>query len=140
MIIYLSDTRRVAREICGPPRTPLQCTLRCYGEICGRRCPRARLRKQTRTTNANALEHPTLIRRIASLPNMDRFRSLFTARPRYEPIEDRPEDGDIIDEEDIEEDSVQNVEETSDASGSDPFSKVYYSIFLLMGIAMLWAW
>ncbi|KAI9823044.1 MAG: hypothetical protein M1832_002698 [Thelocarpon impressellum] len=59
---------------------------------------------------------------------MDRIRSVFRRRPAqvtYEPLEGGSEraDGEPIDEED-----------------EEPFSWVEYSIFLLLGVAMLWAW
>lgn len=89
---------------------------------------------------------------LQDFSSMDRLRNMFTARPQYEPIEDRPvEDGEGEEEEEEEEEDIgveryfdeQDSEESPDGPVSgpaDPFSKVYYSIFLLMGIAMLWAW
>lgn len=59
---------------------------------------------------------------------MDRIRKVFgngTPEQTYEPLDggsERP-DGERI-----------------EASGSQPFSWTDYSVFLLLGVAMLWAW
>jgi equilibrative nucleoside transporter 1/2/3 len=62
---------------------------------------------------------------------IDRIRALFTkpdASQEYEPLHD---DGD--------EDVRRPVLLLPD-TGEEPFSWLEYSIFLLLGVAMLWAW
>ncbi len=61
---------------------------------------------------------------------MDRIRRLFQFQQPYEPID---EDGDDAA---ISEDGAEDASEPRE----NPFSQVEYWIFLLMGIAMLWAW
>ena len=61
---------------------------------------------------------------------MDRIRRLFKAPQSYEPV------GEYRDDADISEDGVGDAFEPSE----NPFSQIEYWIFLLMGIAMLWAW
>jgi solute carrier family 29 (equilibrative nucleoside transporter), member 1/2/3 len=67
---------------------------------------------------------------LQSLSNMDRVKRFFgPPQQPYEPIDDRPhEDGDSV-----EEDFESGQEE-------QPFSWVEYFIFMLLGVAMLWAW
>lgn len=66
---------------------------------------------------------------LHNFSNMDRFKTLFQGTPTYEPIQDERED----DEEEVE-------EYVDESQSSARFSWVEYSIFLLLGIAMLWAW
>ena len=60
---------------------------------------------------------------------MDRIRSIF-AKPaedqEYTPVGDEPEDGD--------DETLTSIRE------GVPFSWLEYSVFLLLGVAMLWAW
>lgn len=62
---------------------------------------------------------------------MDRFRKLFKVQQSYEPIEGYRDDAERS--EDGAEDGVESGE-------APPLSHIEYWIFLLMGIAMLWAW
>jgi equilibrative nucleoside transporter 1/2/3 len=66
---------------------------------------------------------------LQDLSNMDRIRSLFRPRPDYEPLQNDAERDD---------ESVQD--DVDDTASESPFSWVEYAIFLLLGIAMLWAW
>lgn len=71
---------------------------------------------------------------MESQTTLDKVRSLFTApdtEPAYEPVESN------IDSED--EDVERPVYYLPEAH-EEPFSWLEYSIFLLLGIAMLWAW
>lgn len=67
---------------------------------------------------------------MQDLSIMDRIRRFFRARQSYEPISGYRDDP--ASSEDGAEDAFKFREK--------PFSKVEYWIFLLMGIAMLWAW
>ncbi|EXJ89144.1 hypothetical protein A1O3_02208 [Capronia epimyces CBS 606.96] len=64
---------------------------------------------------------------------MDRIKELFRSSPDYEPI---PRGGER--ERDRDEEIVHNVPEDDEVAA--PFSWIEYGIFLLLGIAMLWAW
>lgn len=68
---------------------------------------------------------------LQDFAEMDRLRNAFKPKQAYEPLlaRDNTEDEDGTD---YEEDQA-DVEEF-------PFSWVEYSIFLLLGVAMLWAW
>jgi len=66
---------------------------------------------------------------LQALSNMDRIKNLFRGRPSYEPIHD----GTHRDDEDAHDGSEYG-------EAGPPFSWVEYSIFLLLGVAMLWAW
>jgi solute carrier family 29 (equilibrative nucleoside transporter), member 1/2/3 len=60
---------------------------------------------------------------------MDRVKNLFRPSPEYEPIQDGQREEDEV------------TEQGSDTGNDEPpFSRVEYSIFLLLGVAMLWAW
>ena len=72
---------------------------------------------------------PTSIE-LQPVAQMDRLNDLFRSTPDYEPIGDPQQDDDS--------DSVS--EETQREVDGTAFSWVEYSIFLLLGIAMLWAW
>ena len=61
---------------------------------------------------------------------MDRLKDLFRSTPAYEPIGDPQQ----------EDDSDSISEETQREVDGPAFSWVEYSIFLLLGVAMLWAW
>lgn len=66
---------------------------------------------------------------LQDISKMDRLRSLFRPRPDYEPLQNDTERDD------------DNEHDYVDVSADEsPFSWVEYSIFLLLGIAMLWAW
>ena len=72
---------------------------------------------------------PTSIE-LQTLPKMNRIKDLFRSEPAYEPIQDvqqADEDG-------------GSSEHTQLDPESPPFSWTEYSIFLLLGVAMLWAW
>lgn len=64
---------------------------------------------------------------------MDRFKKFLEPSQAYTPVNNAA-DASISDQED--EGSSQTLEENVDA----PFSWLEYSIFLLLGVAMLWAW
>lgn len=66
---------------------------------------------------------------LQQLSNMDRIRGLFRAQPDYEPLQN-----------DTERDDESVESESPDAAVTPTFSWVNYSIFFLLGIAMLWAW
>jgi hypothetical protein len=74
--------------------------------------------------------HQQLPVELQDLSRMDRIRRLFKTQQRYEPIDE------YRDEAATPEDGAEDVLE----SRKNPFSQVEYWIFLLMGIAMLWAW
>lgn len=65
---------------------------------------------------------------LQSVHNMDRLKNLFNSQPSYEPIRNEGEEN----------------TESEDGTGTDqeetPFAWVEYCIFVLMGVAMLWAW
>ncbi|KAJ9651502.1 hypothetical protein H2198_009230 [Neophaeococcomyces mojaviensis] len=61
---------------------------------------------------------------------MDRIKRFFEPAPAYAPINT------TTDEHDHDDESSQTLEENNEP----PFSWVEYSIFLLLGVAMLWAW
>jgi solute carrier family 29 (equilibrative nucleoside transporter), member 1/2/3 len=67
---------------------------------------------------------------LKSLPSMDRVTDLFHSDPAYERIQDDQHDDDA--------DSISS--DTQADPDSPPFSWIEYSIFLLLGVAMLWAW
>lgn len=56
---------------------------------------------------------------------------MFRPKPDYEPLHNDRERDDG---------SIQDDLEGDDTTSESPFSWVEYSIFLLLGIAMLWAW
>jgi len=66
---------------------------------------------------------------LQDISKMDRFRSLFRPRPDYEPLQN-----------DVERDDGSEQDDAEVSAEESPFSWVEYSIFLLLGIAMLWAW
>ncbi|KIX05883.1 uncharacterized protein Z518_03856 [Rhinocladiella mackenziei CBS 650.93] len=67
---------------------------------------------------------------LPELSTMGRIRSLFHSRPEYEPLESAPErDGDST-----------HVAGDDDSVTEASFSWIEYAIFLLLGVAMLWAW
>jgi hypothetical protein len=76
---------------------------------------------------------------LDDLGKMERTRNMNQSRPAYAPLLADEEEAE--EEEEEEEDAVSN-----DGSGADseieehPFAWVEYSIFLLLGVAMLWAW
>ena len=63
---------------------------------------------------------------------MDRLKNMLRSHQQYEPLQDGAE-GYHHDEND--EDS-----ELQDADHAQPFSWVEYTVFLWLGVAMLWAW
>jgi hypothetical protein len=72
---------------------------------------------------------------------MDRIRSfLWAQQPAFV-----PSDTDPIDTEENEalmggQDEDEQLDEMAASVAEAPFSWIYYSIFLLLGVAMLWAW
>ena len=67
---------------------------------------------------------------LQTTAQMDRLKELFRSTPAYEPIDDQQHEED--------QDSVS--EGTPTEVEGPAFSWVEYNIFLLLGIAMLWAW
>lgn len=67
---------------------------------------------------------------LKSLPSMDRVTDLFHSGSAYEPIQNDQHDDDA--------DSFSS--DTQADPESPPFLWIEYSIFLLLGVAMLWAW
>jgi solute carrier family 29 (equilibrative nucleoside transporter), member 1/2/3 len=66
---------------------------------------------------------------LQSISNMDRVKRFFEPRQPYEPIQDDGHD-----------DTESTVAESDVEEEQLPFSWIEYSIFLLLGVAMLWAW
>lgn len=66
---------------------------------------------------------------LQPLPNMDRVKRFFQPQQPYEPIQDEGH-----------EDGESTVAESDDGIQEQPFSWIEYFIFLLLGVAMLWAW
>jgi solute carrier family 29 (equilibrative nucleoside transporter), member 1/2/3 len=65
---------------------------------------------------------------LQPISTMNRFKRIFHADPAYEPIQDYQQEADDVSE---------SEERRNDTS---TFSWIEYSIFLLLGVAMLWAW
>lgn len=63
----------------------------------------------------------------SQLVTMDRIRRLLAEPTVYEPLEESAEDG------------VSETEHDQQRSWG-PFSRLEYGIFMLLGVAMLWAW
>lgn len=72
---------------------------------------------------------------LTTFTNMDRIKRFFEPAPSYAPIDANtdPEDEDEEEDQDVSSDIVQE-------SHDHPFSWLEYSVFLLLGMAMLWAW
>ncbi|RMZ75622.1 hypothetical protein DV738_g5364, partial [Chaetothyriales sp. CBS 135597] len=72
---------------------------------------------------------------LQPISNMDRVKKLFRPEPAYEPIQDAALEPD-------EPDEPVDAAETDDEVGQNEstFWWIDYSIFLLLGVAMLWAW
>lgn len=68
--------------------------------------------------------------------NMDRIRNTFKSKPAYEPVNTT----DAQDEGDAESYHDGSTDEGFVSEYEKTFSWVEYSIFMLLGIAMLWAW
>jgi equilibrative nucleoside transporter 1/2/3 len=68
---------------------------------------------------------------LQELANMDRIRNAFKPKQAYEPL---------LAHDDRDDDDGTDYEDEGAAVEEFPFSWVEYSIFLLMGVAMLWAW
>ena len=72
---------------------------------------------------------------------MDRIRALWGGTTPYKPIE---EDGSHESEalmRDGRDEEVQTPRSEADhAHVEQPFSWIYYGVFMLLGVAMLWAW
>ena len=68
---------------------------------------------------------------LQPVAKMNKIKDLFQTTPAYEPIQDQQHEED--------DDGSVSDETPQDAEGP-PFSWVEYSIFLLLGVAMLWAW
>ena len=73
---------------------------------------------------------PLEVIELQPLSGMDRVKSIFNSRqPSYEPIQDDRD----ADDQYSQAGSELGEEET-------PFSWLEYCVFLLLGVAMLWAW
>lgn len=70
---------------------------------------------------------------LNTLPKMNRFRKIFNREPAYQSLEngEAEYDGDIASEDGLDQGLPND---------HDEFSWLEYSIFLLLGMAMLWAW
>ena len=67
---------------------------------------------------------------LQNIADMDKLRNAFKPKQAYEPL--------LAHDRDDEEGTEYGDEEL--AAEEFPFSWVEYSIFLLLGVAMLWAW
>jgi hypothetical protein len=67
---------------------------------------------------------------LLDFSKMDRVRRLFNPRQNYQPIERAQDD----------ESGSEPASEEAFEPTENPFSQVEYWIFLLLGVAMLWAW
>jgi equilibrative nucleoside transporter 1/2/3 len=67
---------------------------------------------------------------LQNIADMDRLRNAFKPKQAYEPLLAHDQD---------DEDGTE-YEDEGLAAEEFPFSWVEYSIFLLLGVAMLWAW
>lgn len=67
---------------------------------------------------------------LSDLSGMERIKRLFEPAPAYAPVDTTPEQ---------EEEDDSSSQTLGDGDGP-PFSWLEYSIFLLLGVAMLWAW
>lgn len=65
---------------------------------------------------------------LQPVSKMDRIKNLFKAQPSYEPIRDDRED------------TAESEDGSNDGEEEIPFVWIEYSIFVLLGVAMLWAW
>jgi hypothetical protein len=74
--------------------------------------------------------HQQALIELPDLSRMDRIRRVFHSQQPYEPIDGR-RDGTAI--------SGDGAEDASEPD-ENPFLQVEYWTFLLMGVAMLWAW
>jgi equilibrative nucleoside transporter 1/2/3 len=68
---------------------------------------------------------------LDDLSKMDRIRKLFKAQPTYAPINTEAQEDNAGSY--VESNESLPLEETT-------FSWIEYSIFMLLGVAMLWAW
>ena len=78
----------------------------------------------------NTTPPPSQAIELQQLSNMNRIKDLFRPRPEYEPLQN---DTERDDDESVASDSGESTVEP-------PFSWINYSVFFLLGIAMLWAW
>lgn len=77
----------------------------------------------------NTTSPPSQSIELQQLSNMDRIKNLFRPRPDYEPLQnDRDRDDESV------------VSDSAESTVEPPFSWIDYSVFFLLGIAMLWAW
>ena len=68
---------------------------------------------------------------LSDLSKMERFKRLFKPQQIYTPI---PDDG-------VEEDALSdNGSQISEQSVVPSFSWIEYGVFIVLGVAMLWAW
>ncbi|KAI5357184.1 putative equilibrative nucleoside transporter, MFS transporter superfamily [Septoria linicola] len=72
---------------------------------------------------------------------MDRLRSLWQRQPEqaYVPVADNEDDGDLVNSTSALQPKSRHPTNTLTKSGSNGFY-IEYSIFLLLGVSMLWAW
>lgn len=68
---------------------------------------------------------------LQNIANMDRIRNALKPKQAYEPL---------LAQDDQDDEGGTEYEDEGDAVEELPFSWVEYSIFLLLGVAMLWAW
>ena len=69
---------------------------------------------------------------LQDLSKMDRIRNTFKSKPTYAPIN--------TDAQDDESESYDGSNESLAPEEMTPFSWIEYTVFLLLGVAMLWAW
>jgi equilibrative nucleoside transporter 1/2/3 len=80
------------------------------------------------------MRRPTPEESTFELQHLSDDMGLFRSRQKYQPV-----GGDIDADTERDDESARDESET-DTVGEAPFSWVEYVIFLLLGIAMLWAW
>lgn len=68
---------------------------------------------------------------LSDNPNMERIKRFFEPSPAYVPVDTAPEQ---------EEEEDDSSSQTFDEGHEPPFLWLEYLIFLLLGVAMLWAW
>ena len=68
---------------------------------------------------------------LHDLSKMDRIRNAFKAKPAYAPVNAEAQDEDT---------ESYNGSDEAFVPEEESFSWIEYSIFMLLGVAMLWAW
>ena len=77
-----------------------------------------------------ALEHHFSVE-LEDFSEMDRIRNALKPKQAYEPL---------LAQDDRDDDDGTEYEDEGSVAEEFPFSWIEYSIFLLLGVAMLWAW